>query len=201
MEFQQIMSTYKPLGISVIDTDITYEKPEQFFKDSVSLDDSAMEVMTDLSQVTAISVNPCASLQNATDRMITSNVQLLFVTNQHHEVMGIVTRNDLSGEKAMQHVAEAGGKMDDVMVRDIMTPRFKLEALKMEEVARARVGDLVETFKRMGRQHALVIEPSGDEQKFIIKGILSTTQLSKQLGKPVSSSHMAGSLADLAANN
>lgn len=195
------MSTYKPIEIVAIDHEITYEKPEQFFKEQVDLEDSAMEVMTDLSQVTAISVNPCASLQNAQERMITSNVQLLFVTNQHHEVMGIVTRNDLSGEKAMQHVAEAGGKMDDVMVRDIMTPRIKLEALRMDEVARSRVGDLVETFKRMGRQHALVIEPSGDQNKYIIKGILSTTQISKQLGQPIGSSHVAGSIADLAAGS
>lgn len=160
-----------------------------------------MEVMTDLSQVTAISVNPCASIQNAADRMITSKVQLLFVTNQHHEVMGIVTRNDISGEKAMAHIAEAGGKMEDVMVRDIMTPRYKLEALKMEDVARSKVGDLVETFKRIGRQHALVIEPTGDGKTHVIKGILSTTQLGKQLGQEISSSHVVSSIADRATSN
>ena len=87
------------------------------------------------------------------------------------------------------------------MVRDIMTPRFKLEALTMEEVARARVGDLVETFKRMGRQHALVIEPAGDGTSYIIKGILSTTQLSKQLDEPVTSSHVVSSIAERANNS
>lgn len=194
------MSTYTPLPITMIETDVTYHKPHQQFKEQVTLDDPAIEVMTDFTQVTAISINPCANLEQARERMVSSGVQMLFVTNQYHEVMGLVTVNDLNGPKPMQTLSENGGKMEDLMIRDIMTPRFKLEALDIGEILKARVGDLVETLKRMGRQHALVVEKNTESDKQIIRGVLSTTQLSKQLGYEVQSSHMAGSIAELASN-
>lgn len=179
------MSSYQVIESSLLDADITYQQPRQEFKSRVTLDDPAIEIMTDFTSVTAISVNPCASLENAKDRMITSKIQLLFVTNQFHEVVGLITSNDLSGEKAMRHLTKIGGKMVDVMVRDIMTPRSSLEAVTMQDLKKARVGDLVETFTRMGRQHALVVEPAEENNpKPIIRGILSVTQINKQLGNP-----------------
>jgi len=194
------MPSYQIIDSKLLNADITYRKPRQLFKGSITLDDPAIEVMTDFTMVTAISVNPCASLENAKDRMISSKIQLLFVTNQFHEVVGLITANDLSGEKAMQHVGETGGKMADVMVRDIMTPKSRLEAITMQDLRKSSVGDLVETFKRMGRQHALAIEPAEeDDTKPIIRGILSVTQINKQLGRPVSESLFASSIADLAA--
>ncbi|WP_456372476.1 CBS domain-containing protein [Thiolapillus sp.] len=192
------MSSYKPIPVTMIDTDVSYHKPRQVFRDRVSLDDPALEVMTDFTKVTAISINPCANLEQARERMVSSGVQMLFVTNQYHEVMGLITVNDLSGPKPMQVVSENGGKMEDVMVRDIMTPRLKLEALNYEDLSTAKVGDLLETFKRMGRQHTLVVEKDESSGKQIIRGVLSTTQLSKQLGYKVQSSHMAGNIAEMA---
>jgi CBS domain containing-hemolysin-like protein len=182
----------------MIDTDVNYHKPSQSFKARVSLDDPAIEVMTDFTKVTAISVNPCASLEQARERMMSSGIQMLFVTNQYHEVMGLITMNDLIGTKPMQALSENGGKMEDLMVRDIMTPRLKLEALEIADILKSRVGDLLETFKRMGRQHALVVENNEASDKQVIRGVLSTTQLSKQLGYEVQSSHMASNIAEMA---
>ena len=39
-----------------------------------------------------------------------------------------------------------------------MTPAGFLETIELTDVLQARVGDIVETLKRSGRQHALVIE-------------------------------------------
>ena len=192
------MPSYRSLPVTMVNTDVSYHKPSQSFKAQVSLEDPAIEVMTDFTQVTAISVNPCASLEQASERMISSGVQMLFVTNQYHEVMGLITMNDLNGTKPMQVLSENGGKMEDLMVRDIMTPRLKLEALELTDILKSRVGDLLETFKRMGRQHALVVENEEDTGKQIIRGVLSTTQLSKQLGYEVQSSHMASNIAEMA---
>lgn len=192
------MHSYTALPIIMTDPDVSYHKPSQTFKEQVGLEDPAVEVMTDFTKVTAISVNPCANLEQGRERMISSGVQMLFVTNQYHEVMGLITLNDLSGPKPMQVLSENGGKMEDVMVRDIMTPRLKLEALDFIEIQKSRVGDLLETFKRMGRQHALVVEADPASGKQTIRGVLSTTQLSKQLGYEVQSSHMAGNIAELA---
>jgi len=195
------MSSYRALPITMIKSDVSYHKPRQTFKERVTLDDPAIEVMTDFTRVTAISINPCATLEQARERMLSSGVHMLFVTNQYHEVMGLLTMNDLTGPKPMQAVTENGGRMEDLMVRDIMTPRLKLEAIDMEEIQRAKVGDLVETLKRMGRQHALVVEQEPDSSGQIIRGVLSTTQIGKQLGYELQSSHMAGNIAELASSS
>ncbi len=194
------MTAYRALPVTLIETDVTYHKPRQKFRERVTLDDPAMEVMTDFTKVTAISINPCATLEQARERMLSSGVHMLFVTNQYHEVMGLLTMNDLTGPKPMQAVAENGGRMEDLMVRDIMTPRLKLEAIDLEELRRARVGDLVETLKRMGRRHALVVERLPGDGRQIIRGVLSTTQIGKQLGYELERSHMAGNIAELASH-
>ncbi len=192
------MTSYSALEVTPIETEVTYHRPRQTFRERVSLEDPALEVMTDFSRVTAISINPCAGLQQARERMESSGVHLLFVTNQYHEVLGLITINDLNGPKPMQKLTENGGRMEDLMVRDIMTPRHQLEALEMEDVRKAKVGHLVETLKRMGRRHALVVERLPDSGRQIIRGVVSSHQIGQLLGQPLDDSHMAGNIAELA---
>jgi hypothetical protein len=78
-----------------------------------------------------------------------------------------------------------------------MTPQHQVEVLDYAEVAKSRVGDVVETLKTMGRQHALVVEHTEDGHQ-VIRGILSATQIGKQLGIEIDTSDVAGSFAALA---
>ena len=190
------MSNYKAMTSRTLDTEVGYQHPYQDLPDKVSMDDPATHAMTDLSKVAALTINPCASLDNASERMIASNVRLLFVTNQYYHVMGIITSNDLAGSKAMNYLKEMGGKREEIMVRDLMTPQHQIEVLDMAEVSRAKIGDLVTTLKRMGRQHALVVEYDSDNKQ-VIRGVLSANQLGKQLGTDISTADVAGSFADL----
>ena len=67
----------------------------------------------------------------------------------------------------------------------------------MSDIAAARVGDIVGTLKRMGRQHALVVDrdPVGEQT---IRGVLSTTQIGRQLGKPIETFDLAENLFQFA---
>jgi ferric-dicitrate binding protein FerR (iron transport regulator) len=78
-----------------------------------------------------------------------------------------------------------------------MTPVGKLEAMSLREVEGARIGDVVETLKRTGRQHALVVErtPKGTA----IRGIFSASRIGRQLGKPVETAGIAYTFAELEA--
>lgn len=188
---------YRILETSTLGEETALDRPRQELPATVSLADPAMKVVTDLSKVAAMTINPCASMNNASERMIASNVRLLFVTDQYYNVMGIITSRDLMGDRAIQYIQEHGGKREDIMVRDIMTPRHKIETLSMEDVEQARVGDVVETLRRMGRQHALVMQR--DEKGARICGVISTTQVSKQIGEEISIAGVASTIADLAA--
>jgi len=188
---------YRILETVTLAEETALDRPRQEMAESVSLSEPAMAVVTDLSKVSAMTINPCASMDNASERMIASNVRLLFVTDQYYNVMGLVTSRDLMGDRAIQYMQEHGGKREDIMVRDIMTPRHKIEVLTMEDVKQARVGDIVETLRRLGRQHALVM--ADDDNGPRIAGVISTTQVGNQIGEEISVAGVASTIADLAA--
>lgn len=186
----------KRLSKHSLNTDVTYYRPIQDLPEKVNMNSPAVEVMTDLKKVTAMSINPCATLDQASQRMTSSNVHLLFVTNQFHHVLGIITSNDLVGDKMIKYLSEVGGKREEVMVRDLMTPQSKIEVLDMSEIRSSRVSDVVAIMKDAKRRHALVVDEdfSGSQ---VICGIFSTVQIGKQLGEEIVSSGKATKVADM----
>jgi len=180
-----------------LEKDVSYFRPIQDLPELVNMNSPALDVMTDLKKVTAMSINPCATLDEASQRMTSSNVHLLFVTNQFHHVLGIITSNDLIGEKMVKYLSEVGGKREEVMVRDLMTPQSRIEVLDMSEIKGSRVSDVVEVMKHARRRHALVADRdfSGSQ---VICGVFSTVQISKQLGEEIIDSGVAKNMADMA---
>jgi CBS domain-containing protein len=191
------MSQYRVLDPGTLDSGTCFQRPHQNLPDHVTLDSPAMDIMTDLSRVTAEKVSPNAPVDDAEEQMIASGIRLLFVTNQLQQVIGIVTSKDLSGERILRFTKDTQSARKDVIVRDIMTPQHQIEILEMGDVATARVGDVVATLKRMGRQHALVIDRDASAHQ-TIRGLLSTTQISRQLGETIDTGDVAGNFANLA---
>ncbi|MBT8430582.1 MAG: CBS domain-containing protein [Gammaproteobacteria bacterium] len=190
------MSQFRILNAGALDTATGFQRPRQNLPEQVSLDSPALDVMTDLSKVTAEAVSANVSVDDAEEKMIASGVRLLFVINQLNQVIGIVTSKDLSGERILSRINDSHTARKDLIVRDIMTPQHKIEVLEMGDVATARVGDIVATLKRMGRQHALVVDHAPDGRQSV-RGLLSTSQVGKQLGMTIDTGQIAGSFASL----
>lgn len=191
------MSQYRLLTAGTLDAGSGFQRPRQNLPDHVTLDSPAIDVMTDLTSVSAETVSPNSSVDDAEEKMIASGVRLLFVTSPLNHVIGIVTSKDLSGERILRHINDTNTARKDLIVRDIMTPQHRIDVLEMGDVATARVGDLVETLKRMGRQHALVVDRDGHDHQ-TIRGLLSTSQIGRQLGTAIDTADVAGNFADLA---
>ena len=98
----------------------------------------------------------------------------------------------------MQVVQHQGIRHSDVLVKDIMTPRERLEVMCMDEVEKARVGDIVATMKAQGRQHALVVERLSDRSQ-MLRGMFSVSQIGKQLGAHVEPIAVARTFAEIGA--
>lgn len=192
------MSPFHALKNHLLDNETALERPRQELPNHVSLNAPAHQVVTDLTKVAPMTINPCANIEEADARMIAANVRLLFVTDPHYRVMGLITARDIHGERAICYMQEHGGKRSEIMVRDIMTPRHRIEVLDHEELAEARVGDLVETLRRLGRQHALVVRRGQGGEPDRITGIISTTQVARQTGQTIENLGLATSIAELA---
>jgi CBS domain-containing protein len=157
----------------------------------VQADSPATDVMTDLTRVAAVAIRSLASLEEAHRTMIASGVRALFVVDDQPTILGIITSTDLMGERPVQVAHQRGVRYDEVMVRQVMTPADRIEAMELDDVLRARVGDIVASLRHSGRQHALVIgsAPGASGAARTVRGIFSLTQIARQLGLPPNPAH------------
>jgi len=173
-----------------------YAQPSQVVPEKITLDEAAASVMTDLTRVTAVIILPGDTVDEAHRRMIQRGVRLLLVIDQDRKVVGLITATDSLGEKPVLAASERGLRREEVLVRDIMTPQERLEVLSMADVRTAKVGHIVATLLRAGRQHAIVVDrdPKGRQ---VVRGLYSATQIARQLGVSIQTSEIARTFSEI----
>jgi CBS-domain-containing membrane protein len=164
----------------------------------VTLDTPALEVMTDLTKVAAVTIEPSASVLAANEYMIARAVRSLFVTAADGRVLGLVTTTDILGERPVRISQARGVRRNELVVTDVMTPIESVVAMRIEDVRAAKVGHVVASLKQAGRHHELVAEtrPGGGLQ---IRGIFSASQIARQLGVPLQIAELARTFAEIEA--
>jgi CBS domain len=188
---------YDPLPIRELGAGAGFRRPTQPPPARVSLDSPALMAMTDLARVSPATIRPDAPLAGANQFMITRGVRLLLVVDEAHEtVLGLITASDILGERPLQVAASRGLRVSELAVVDVMTPASQVEVIALADVEGARVGHVLETLRRLGRQHALVVEyevlpPAGllerPRKHALVRGVFSITQIARQLGLTLAS--------------
>jgi CBS domain-containing protein len=168
---------YQPLPIHELGTGAGFHRPTQSEAARVGLESPALLVMTDLTRVSPATIRPQAPLAGANQFMITRGVRLLLVVDDHEKVLGVITATDLVGERPIQVAVARGLRRDELTVADVMTEAAQVDTLSLADVESARVGHVLETLRRSGRQHALVVDAGG-----LVRGIFSVSQIARQLG-------------------
>lgn len=187
---------YFPVRFDKLEPGVGYAQPSQSVPDKVTLDDAATSVMTDLTRVTAVIILPGDSVDEAHRQMIQRGVRLLLVVDQDRKVVGLLSASDILGEKPVLAASGGGLRRQEVMVRDVMTPQESLEVLDMAEVRAAKVGHIVATLKKAGRQHAVVVERDARGRQRV-RGLFSATQIARQLGVTIQTSEVARTFSEI----
>ena len=189
---------YPPLAFGALQAGVAYARPTQTLPETVTLDDPAAQVMTDFESVTAIIILPGDTVDEARGRMIQRGVRLLLVVDQNRNVLGLVTATDILGEKPVQVAVQRGLRRGEIQVRDIMTPQERLDVLDMDQVRGAKVGHIVATLQKAGRQHAIVVEYDSRRRQ-TVRGLFSATQIARQLGVVIQTSEVARTFSEIEA--
>ncbi len=189
------MTNYHTLPHHLINQPVSVLSPPEYHDAVINEESPAICGMTDLSQIRPLMVEPFATLSHANERMINYAVRMLFVTQGQQQMIGIITASDILGEKPVKYMHEVGCTHADILVRDIMSPATSLEALNLADVERARIGDVIETLRISGRQHALVVETDTDARIEHICGIFSTAHISRLMHARVEVAEVATSFA------
>ena len=176
------LTHFNPLTLSTLSTHTGYSKPYFFSPNPVKVSSSAMEVMTDLRFVPAATIQAEVDIETATQKMIVRSVRSLLVVDGADDVIGILTARDLLGKRPMDVMDSFQLDLSKVKVLHVMTAAADIEVIPLNDILHARVGDIVETLKNSGRQHAMVVEEDVFSGKAMIRGIFSASQIARQLG-------------------
>lgn len=166
-------------------------------KPRVTLDSPARSVLTDLTEVRAATAHPRVTLADAEQTMIQQGVRLLFVVSEMPCVDGIVTLHDMHSEKPVRVLQERRVRREQLQVRDVMTPLSELDAVDFESLAGATVGDVVATLLKFGHPYLVVIEASTLDSPARVRGLVSQSQVERQLGSPLHSVEVASTFAEI----
>ena len=137
---------------------------------AVTEDSPALDVMTDLRFYQADLIAPDEEAEAARALMALHNATVLLVMGQDRCAAGMITPTDLGN-----------GRLDGVIVADVMTPLVRMTAIAFDDLRHACVGEVIATLRDRGREHALVIKTHTDTKTEII-GVLSLPQIERQLG-------------------
>lgn len=116
-----------------------------------------------------------------------NHIGVLFVTEEDDSVIGIITINDIIGEKPMLYLQAHEGpstayRRADIVVKDLMEPIEQLALIKYSVLNFAKIGDVLETFKKTGEYYLLAVETEEDSSDITIRGLLSAIHIEKTLG-------------------
>ena len=189
---------YQPLTAHRLQSGARHHQPGQDLE-RVRIDAPALSVMTDLRQIPVATIDLEAPVDAANRFMIRRGVRLLLVSDDERRVLGLITANDILGEKPVQFALERGIKRQDIRVRDIMTVYERLEVLHYADLLRAEVGHVVATLQHAGRQHALVSDMGIDGRTETVRGIFSASQIARQLGIAIQTPEVAQTFAEIGA--
>lgn len=193
-----MLRDYAGLESIMLAPGVGYAQPKQALVQHVALEDPAVQVMTDFRCATAVIILAGDTVNEAHRRMIQRGVRLLLVVDQDRQVVGLITATDVLGEKPMQVITQRGIPRQELLVRDVMTPQQQLEALKVDDVRVAKVGHIVATLRRAGRQHTLVVEHDASGRQ-VVRGLFSATQIARQLGITIHTDHIARTFSEIEA--
>ncbi len=191
-----MLRNYAPLPFMALPQGTSYAQPTQPTPDRVQLDNPAIDIMTDLTRIAAVIVLAGDTVDEAHRRMIQRGVRLLLVVDQDRKMRGVITADDVLGERPVQVASQQGIPRHDVLVRDVMSPCTTLQVLSMEQVRGAKVGHIIATLKHAGRQHTLVVDHN-EKGVTRLRGIFSTTQIVRQLGMTLQTISLANTFAEI----
>jgi CBS domain containing-hemolysin-like protein len=114
--------------------------------------------------------------------MEVSGVHLLLVINEEGHFQGIISSEDVWGEKPIKLIQERRVPRDQVWVRTIMVPYTEITAFDYATIKTVHVGHIVKTLSEHNQHYALAVSPSTTHPDMqTIRGIFTASQISKQL--------------------
>ncbi|TAN08236.1 MAG: CBS domain-containing protein [Rhodanobacteraceae bacterium] len=176
---------FRPVAVHVDDTLATLAKCAVREETPLTGEAAALTAMVDFRRVCPVTVEPDQKIDAALQKMIDARVRTLLVMADEGMV-GLITSYDIQGQKPLQFLRGSDCthpecRHEDIEVADIMTPVAALPTLRLEDVRKALVGDILQTFLETRQTHLLVTERPGGPHT-MVRGLISLAEVERRLG-------------------
>ncbi len=146
----------------------------------VYLDDPAFTVMIDFCQSPVFTIKESVTMTDAMHEMAFHGTHLMLVVNADNHVKGLLTSEHLLGEAPIKVVQQTRLSRDTIQVDMLMTPLEQIPAFNIDDIEKARVGNILTSLHKIDSPFALVVRIMEDGEK-ILRGCFTTSQISRQL--------------------
>ncbi len=157
--------------------------PQRSVADGQFLDpaDPAVLAITDFTREYPVTVDEDRQIDAALQDMIRFGVRALLVLRERR-IVGLITSYDIQGERPLQFLQNSNYTHHrEIKVGHIMTGLSDVLAVEWQSVQSAKAGELLETIRRVGLTHLLVVETHAGAQPSIIRGLVSRARLERQI--------------------
>lgn len=193
-----MLKSYHPLATLALAPTSKHAHPPHL-PEVIHLSDTAMHVMVDFKYTPPVIVSPDASIDKALAELKAHHLPVLLVVDDAHSVVGIITSEDILGEKPVKLIQEGRIRRSEIPVSMVMTPQEEIAAFDIEHLRHAKVGNIIATLHLLKQPTILVIK--FDEEHHhnqVVRGLFSASLISKQLGENITHAiSEAQSLAEL----
>jgi CBS-domain-containing membrane protein len=167
-------------------------RPDPARRAQLDYEASALELLEDLTAPGPVRMPAIAEVCVARLLLEAAKARWGSVVDETNEPIGVVTLRELQSPHSAQRAQQLGLRWVEVPVRYLMTPLSALPVIGLDQLRRARVGDLTETLCRSGSEFLLV----GNDGR--IRGIVACSTLVERTGRPLSIRHQPASFAEIA---
>jgi Mg2+/Co2+ transporter CorB len=119
--------------------------------------------------------------------MKSCSYHVLLVVDKEGKILGLISSEDLLGEKPLKAIQERRIARADISVGMVMTPQTSVVAIDIEDLRHAKVGHLVATLHTCKQHYALAVKIDETNNKQVVRGLFSLSLIGKQLSEDVTS--------------
>lgn len=147
---------------------------------NATLTDPASSQLTDLRLAPCVTVDHHDAIAPTLHVMQRARVRMAFVTGVGGELVGLVTADDLQGERPMLCAMADHISVEELTLEQVMTPLAGWQVVDAWQIEHSRLGNVAATMREHGLRYLLVVQRT--ESTSEIRGLISARRLEQALG-------------------
>lgn len=159
------------VNLTAVDNILSLDRTE-----NINLSSSALSVFTDFKYQKAHVIEADTIASQALQLMQKSHVRMNVAISNEEDFLGIISTNEISEQNIIARLSK-GIRREDILVKDLMIPKYQLHAFELNDLVNATVGDIISTLGDYRLRHCLVL----DRYNHHIRGVISSSDIARKL--------------------